>query len=122
MIDRLRSQWRQETGFDALVELRDELDATLERVRSEGRIKSPIAKCPRCGRNVRTAAPRVSVRAMILSLVRFGIAPAEETYALEKSWAAHRKQNGLDLYGKSVALEPAELEGCDHPESRQTGR
>ena len=43
---------------------------------------------------------------MILSLSRFGIAPAEQTYALEKGWAAFRKQNGLDLHGKSMDSSP----------------
>ena len=34
------------------------------------------------------------------------MAPAEEVKTLEKRWAAYRKQNGLDLYGKTA--EPAE--------------
>ena len=42
------------------------------------------------------AEPQVSVRAMILSRTRFGIA----TGALEKRRAAYRKQDGLDLYSK----------------------
>jgi hypothetical protein len=52
------------------------------------------------------AEPHVSVRAMIWLLTRFGIAAG----ALEKSWAAYRKQNGLDLYGKisaSALLRPS---------------
>ena len=36
----------------------------------------------------------VTVRAMISSLGRFGIAAAEEVKALDRRWAAHRKQNG----------------------------
>jgi hypothetical protein len=35
MIERLRSQWHPGMSFDALVELRDELDATLQRIRAE---------------------------------------------------------------------------------------
>jgi hypothetical protein len=33
---------------------------------------------------------------MILSLGRFGIASADQTHALEKAWAAKRKDSGLD--------------------------
>jgi hypothetical protein len=53
---------------------------------------------------------------MILSLGRFRIAPTEHVKGLEKGWAAHRKQYGLDLYGK--AAEPAKLEAltCAHPD------
>jgi hypothetical protein len=37
------------------------------------------------------------VRAMIFSLGRFGIVPADVMKALDKRWAAYRKQHGLDL-------------------------
>ena len=60
----------------------------------------------------------MSVRAMILSFLRFEIAPAEPVYALEKSWARHRKQNGLDLNGKPAAAEPAQGAGCAHQGAR----
>jgi hypothetical protein len=51
---------------------------------------------------------------MVLSLARFGIAPAEQIHALEKQWAAHRKQNALDLYGKRVASPQVEDSPCTH--------
>ena len=78
MIKRLRAQWHRGMSFEELAELRDELDATLQRIRFERKIRSPILKCPQCGHVGRGAEPHVSVRAMILSLRRFGIAPAEQ--------------------------------------------
>jgi len=42
---------------------------------------------------------------MILALGRFGMAPADRVQALEKRWAAYRKQNGLDLDGKAKPAE-----------------
>lgn len=114
MIERLRSQWRQGMSFDAIVALRDDLDATLQRIRSEGHIRPPVLRCPQCGHVGEGAEPHVSVRAMILSLTRFGIAPAEQAYALEKSWAAYRKQNGFDVYGRSTASQPAQVDRCVH--------
>jgi hypothetical protein len=48
---------------------------------------------------------------MILSLGRFGIAPAEATRTLEKGWAAYRKEKGLDLYGVAAG---AEVSHCVH--------
>jgi len=42
----------------------------------------------------------VSVRATILSLRPFEIADPEHIEILEKKWAAYRKENGLNLYGK----------------------
>ena len=60
------------------------------------------------------AEPHVSIRAMILSLTRFGIAAG----ALEKDWAAYRKENGLDLYGKSLASPAIQVTSCAHPQVR----
>jgi len=51
---------------------------------------------------------------MILSLKRFGIAPAEQAHAVEKDWAAHRKKNGLDLYGKRAASPRVQANSCAH--------
>jgi hypothetical protein len=116
MIERLRSQWHPGMSFDGLVELRDELDAMLERIRAERHIRSTVFQCPKCGHVGEGRQPHVSVRAMILSLGRFGFAAAEQTRALEKAWAAHRTQKGLDLYG--VVSPVGEAGGCVHPQTR----
>ena len=118
MIERLRSQWQPGMAFDALVELRDELDAMLQRIRSSRHIRPPVSRCPRCGHVGEGAEPRVSVRAMILSLLRFGIADAQHIKDLEKGWAMYRQQNRLDLYGKREEPEPAKPARCVHPEVR----
>ena len=115
MIERLRSQWHRGMSCDALIELRDDLDAMLQQIRSDRHIRPPVFTCPECGHVGEGAEPHVSVRAMILSLTRFGIAPAEQTRPLEKAWAAYRKQKGVDLYG--VASMINEVAGCDHPVS-----
>jgi hypothetical protein len=113
MIERLRSQWHQGISWDALIDLRDDLDAMLQRIRSDRHVRPAVFRCPECGHVGEGAEPHVSVRAMILSLTRFGIAPAERTRRLEKAWAAYRKQKGVDLYGSMVN----EVAGCDHPVS-----
>ncbi len=115
MIEWLRAKWHQGMSCDALIELRDELDAQLQRIRSERPIRSPILKCPCCGHVGEGADPHVSVRAMILSLGRLGIASAAQTGAIEKRWAAHRKQQGLDLHGKRNVAPSAGGTVCVHP-------
>jgi hypothetical protein len=114
MIERLRSRWDQGLALDAMVELRDDLDAMLQQIRSERHLRPPILRCPRCGHVGESAERHVSVRAMILSLARFGIAPAEQAYALEKSWATLRKRNGLDLNGKAMAPSTVHGARCVH--------
>lgn len=106
MLEILRARWHVDLPFAELIELRDELDTMLHRIRAERHIRPPVIRCPQCGHVGEAAEPDVSVRAMILSLRRFGMAPAEHVKMLEKRWATYRKQNGLDLYGKTA--EPAE--------------
>ena len=114
MIEKLRSQWRQDLSFDAIAELRDDLDTMLQRIRFERHIRPAVFRCPHCGHIGEGAEPHVSVRAMILSLIRFGIADAEPTHVIEKGWAAYRKQEQLDLYGKGMAPNSTRLAGCGH--------
>jgi len=85
MIERLRCQWHSGMSFDAIVQLRDELDAMLGRIRAERHIRPAVFQCPKCGHVGEGRPPHVSVRAMILSLSRFGFAPAEQTRALDRA-------------------------------------
>ena len=104
----LRQEWKPAMSCVALIELRNRQDAMLHAIRWGRNILSPIMKCPKCHREGRMAPPKVSVRALILALSRFGIAPQEEVRKLEKRWALYRKQNHLDLYGKQQQLTAGE--------------
>lgn len=118
MIETLRSEWRLGMTFEAMIELRDGLDATLQRIRSERRIRTPVFKCPQCGHVGEGRQPHVSVRAMFLSFLRFGIADAEQIKTLQKNWAVYRQQNRLDIFGKSEGLPSAKTPQCGHPQVR----
>jgi hypothetical protein len=115
MIETLRSEWHHGMSFEATIELRDALDAMLQRIRSERHIRSPVFKCPLCGHVGEGAQPHVSVRAMFLSLLRFGIADAEQIKTFEKRWALYRQQNNLDVFGKREGTYSAKMPRCGHP-------
>ena len=102
LIAALRQEWQEAMSFTDLIELRGRLDATLQAIRSDRNLHPPVMKCPRCGARGLTINPHVSVRAMILALARFGIASPEQVSRPDRAWAKHRKQNGLDLYGRKV--------------------
>ena len=111
MIGRLRAEWHQGMSIPALIGLRDELDGTLHRIRGGRSIQTPIITCRRCGKKAHGAEPRVSVRALILALARFKIASKDQTRALEREWAAYRKQHRLDVEGRASTGIP---ESCRH--------
>jgi hypothetical protein len=111
MVVRLQSKWHDGLSMPALISLRNELDGMLRRIRTSRNIQKPIITCRRCGTTGPAAEPRVSVRALILAVVRFGIASKDQTRALEKVWADYRKQHGLDIEGKV----PSRVSGrCPH--------
>jgi hypothetical protein len=100
IIQKLRLEWHESMSFPDLIFLSNSLDSMLHDIRSTRNIRSPIFKCPKCGKVGPGAERRVSVRATILSLSRFNIADPDRIKLLEKQWAAYRKENGLNLYGK----------------------
>ena len=114
MLQTLGAKWRPDMSFVELIALRDELDTMLHRIRSERHIHAPVVTCWRCGHVGPGVEPDVSVRAMILSFGRFGIAPAEQVKGLEKRWATYRKHNRLDLHGKVGDPAAARTPGCGH--------
>ena len=114
MVARLEREWGEAMSFAALIGLRDGLDSMLQQIRSERHISPPLFTCPKCGRRGPMAVPRVSVRAMILALGRFGIATPAKIKTLEREWAKYRDQHHLDLYGKRL-LESQDAEHCCEP-------
>ena len=111
MIVRLRAEWHEGMPIPTLIDLRNELDETLHRIRANRNIQTPIITCRRCGRTGHAAEPRVSVRALILALARFEIASKDQTRVLEKEWAAYREQHRLDIEGRAlVKVSPI----CSH--------
>ncbi len=120
MLARLRCEWNSQMSFPALIELRNQMDSMLQQIRSERHIVSPVLRCPKCGTTGPSAEPHVSVRALILSLGRFGITSQKDTRRIEKDWAKYKVQNRLDLYGQASATaiegysEQDTIVGCAH--------
>jgi hypothetical protein len=100
MIERLRLKWHREMQPEELIQLRDELDEMLQQIRSDRQLRPPVLRCPECGHVGEVAASHVSVRAMILSVIRFEMDAADTTRPVEKKWKAYQKANRLDLNGK----------------------
>ncbi len=109
MVEFLRTQWRRDMSFAAIVKMPDNLDGMLQRIRFERQIRPAVVKCPKCGNVGECEEPHVSLRAMLLSIVRFNIDAAGPVQTIEKGWNAYRKHKGLDLYGKPGASKAEEL-------------
>jgi hypothetical protein len=73
MVEALRSRWRREMPFEALILLRHDLAEMFQRIRRERQIRSPVTQCPECGHVGESASPHMTMRAMILSVSRFAI-------------------------------------------------
>ena len=116
MVDTLRSKWHREMSFEELIRLRDELDNMLQQIRSERKLRPPVFRCPKCGHIGEGTAPHVTVRAMILSVIRFDIDDGDATRVVEKRWKAYQKANRLDLNGKTSGPERDRLSPAQcHP-------
>ena len=103
MVQVLRLEWSGALSHTQWIALRDRLDAMLQALRAERGIVPPFLYCPKCKTRHRAASPRVSVRALILALRRFGIGSADAVRELEKSWKRYRGQQRLDLQPPQAA-------------------
>jgi hypothetical protein len=105
MIVRSRAEWHTGMWMPALIGLRDELDGTLHRIRAGRNIQTPIITCSECGLTGPAAEPHVSVRALIQALARFEITSKDQSRALEREWAAYRKEHQLDVERSAGRLQ-----------------
>ena len=104
-------------SMEALLRLRDRLEATLQTIRQTRQILPAMMWCPHCQARHRAAPPSVSVRATILALGRFTSATASEVQTLEKQWNSYRKQQQLDRHG-----QPADAVASPRQRPRVTRR
>ncbi|MFQ6092685.1 MAG: hypothetical protein ACE5OR_08400 [bacterium] len=100
MIELLQEKWNSSMSWEELIELRNHLDSILQTIRTERNILPPMMWCPRCKKRHRSAPPKVSVRATIFALGRFGIVAEPEVKTLEKGWKKYSREHDLDMYGK----------------------
>lgn len=122
MVEQLRLSWRDDLGMVELAALARRLDRLLHDIRTERGIRSPTILCRKCGKRGPAAAPRVSVRAMILAAARFGVAEQADVERVERLWKRHRTTEELDLYGMAVVAgdrgNATEPDGCTGHASR----
>ena len=102
MVEVLRADWRPQISWAEIIALRDQLDDMLKGMRKSPNLQPVTIStlCPCCNEPMVQGAGGVSVRATILALNRFAIAPVNEVKFLEKSWNKHRRETGIDLNGK----------------------
>src|SRR2546428_560692 len=109
MIEILNQTWSASMSENELLALRDRLDSTLETIRSERHILPAMMWCPNCQARHRSAPPKVSVRAMILALGRFGMASASEV----KAWLILDSRVVMGQVWRNRLFLQAFLEGRD---------
>jgi hypothetical protein len=115
VVELLRRSWHEGLNWDATIELRDTLQRVLDRHQDEHGIRRATFRCPRCGEVSTAARPRISVRAMLITLRRFGITSTELSIAREREWKRYRALHDLDLYGHPAAsssTDPASPTPC----------
>jgi hypothetical protein len=99
MIEALRTRWQPNFSIEQVIALRNDLDRQLQSIRRSRTIAPAMMSCPKCGVRAHAAPPKVSVRATILALRRFGIADEATVRVLERQWKSFRAKHSLDGYG-----------------------
>ncbi len=100
LVAELRQSWGTDLTWEAVIDLRDHLQRTLEHILSSRGIKPATVRCLHCGHVGPGTPPAISVRAILLALRRFGIEPEDRVRQLDKEWSRRRALLQLDLYGR----------------------
>jgi len=116
LVAELRQSWRTDSTWEAVVDLRDQLQRRLEHILSSRGIRPATVRCLHCGHVGPGTSPAISVRAVLLALRRFGIEPEDRVRQLDKEWSRHRALLQLDLYGRGRESGAPPLHG--HIEER----
>lgn len=101
LVAALRQSWRPDPTWQAVIDLRDQLQRGLEHILTSRGIKPATVRCSHCGHVAPGTPPAISVRAVLLALRRFGIEPEDRVRQLDKEWSRHRALLRLDLYGRA---------------------
>lgn len=104
LVDALRAGWRTDLTWEAIVELRDHLQVMFDELRTGRGIEPPVIMCRKCGHKGPAAQPTITVRAMLISVGRFGIEPVESARRKEREWARHRGLYDLNLIGRVQSI------------------
>jgi hypothetical protein len=116
LVAELRQSWRTDPTWEAVIDLRDQLQRRLEHILRSRGIKPATVRCLHCGHVGPGMPPAISVRAVLLALRRFGIEPEDRVKQLDKAWARHRALLRLDPYGRGLESGVAPLHS--HGEGR----
>jgi hypothetical protein len=104
IVELLRSNWRSELELSDVLGLREHLQEAMMQLRRRRGIVSATVRCRCCGTTGPGADPVISVRALLLSVRRFGIDSAQVVAAREREWMSYRRQHHLDRFGKPLVM------------------
>ena len=68
IISMLEKDWNASMSWEEIIEFRDNLDKTLQEIRTTRNIQTAMMWCPKCQKRHRSAPPKISVRALIFAL------------------------------------------------------
>jgi hypothetical protein len=105
LITQLRAEWDPRFSWDEIIVLRNRLNEQLQQLRIRRNIVPATIRCSHCGGEGIGASSTISVRAMILSVGRFGIRSLDEVREIERAWNRYRATADLDLHGISNSSE-----------------
>ncbi len=125
IVELLRSNWRSELELSDVLALRELLQEAMMQLRRRRGIVSATVRCRCCGTTGPGADPVISVRALLLSVRRFGIDSAQVVAAREREWMLYRRQHHLDPFGMPLVKSgntapPPQAPGLPDDEAQQS--
>ena len=102
MIEELKRFWGRTMSWEEIAALCARMTEMRKQIRQERAIQPPKMRCKECGGVLlpRADVSGISIRSALFVLKKSGIITDTELEELDKSWTKHRKENGLDAFGR----------------------
>jgi len=108
LVTDLRAAWHADLPWEAVIELRRQLQTRLDGILKARGITPARIRCFHCGHVGPGAPPVLTVRAVLLALRRFDIESEATVRTLDKAWKKHRALLQLDGRGEQSSGTAAE--------------
>ena len=104
MIDDLKRQWSRTMPWAEIADLCARMTERRRQIRQERNIQSPRMRCNQCGGALLPLSDvsGISIRSTLFALKKSGVITDTEFEDLDRSWARHKKNNGLDAFGRKA--------------------
>ena len=106
MLEALERTWSKSMTWSEFADFCQRMTVERKAFREANGIKPPRFRCPDCGEVTASDIKGVSIRSALFALKKIGVVDKDEFKELDRDWKRTKREQALDVYGRSVKTTP----------------